>query len=108
MSLEYYLFCRHRYEQIISNLEDILEAYELIINCTMDEENLEINHYEIFEPEDNNTFFTNKLNHMKKLKKLCDNKINNLCNHDFENDLIDISPDKSDYITYCKICGFTK
>ncbi len=74
----------------------------------MDEENLEMNHYEIFESEDNNTFFTNKLNHMKKLKKLCDNKINNLCNHDFENDLIDISPDKSDYITYCKICGFTK
>ena len=42
-------------------------------------------------------------------KKICDNKIIHLCNHDFEKDSIDITPpDKSENIMYCKICGYTK
>ena len=32
----------------------------------------------------------------------------NICNHRMETDYIDITPDKSKKISYCKICGFTE
>lgn len=35
-------------------------------------------------------------------------KIHSICEHDFEDDLIDIDCEKSKHITYCKICEFTK
>ena len=44
----------------------------------------------------------------KQIKKLCDDKIVELCSHEFVDDSIDIDPDKSENITYCTICGFTK
>jgi len=57
MSLEYYLYCRKKYDDIICNLEEIIGAYELINCCTISEENLKNTHYELFEPESNIIFF---------------------------------------------------
>ena len=108
MSLEYYIFCKERYEEIILHLENVIESYDLIIDCTITEENLEIQHYNIFQPEHDKSFFTKSLNDIKQLKKICDNKIKDLCIHEFENDIIDITPDRSEHITYCKLCGYTK
>jgi hypothetical protein len=108
MSLDYYMFCREKYEEIICNLENIIDSYDLIIDCTTGEEIIDVTHYNIFQPEFNKDFFVNKLNHIKQLKKICDNKIKNLCIHEYETDLIDITPDRSENITYCKFCGFTK
>jgi hypothetical protein len=49
-----------------------------------------------------------KLCAMKQMKNTSENKIFELCNHEFEEDLIDVDPDTSKNITYCKFCGFTK
>ena len=108
MSLEYYIFCRDKYEEIILNLENIIENYNIIIDVTNSEENLEQNHYNIFQPETNQNFFMNRLTHMKQFQKICDNKIKKLCVHNFINDTIDINPERSDNITYCQYCGLTK
>jgi hypothetical protein len=108
MSLEYYIFCKDRYQEIILHLENVIESYDLIIDCTNTEEKLEMDYYNIFQPEHNKSFFINSLNHVKQLKNICDNKINKLCVHEFENDSIDITPDRSENITYCKLCGYTK
>jgi len=108
MSLDYYMFCRERYNEIIFGLENIIENYNFLIDSANSEENLDNNHYEIFQQENNLHFFTTKLNHIKLLKNICDAKINILCNHDFENDTIDINPERSRNITYCKFCGYTK
>jgi hypothetical protein len=35
-------------------------------------------------------------------------KQNNLCNHEFVKDMIDITPEKSMNICYCVKCGFTQ
>lgn len=43
-----------------------------------------------------------------ELKTICDVKIKKLCDHEFEEDMIDIIPDRSQKITYCKICEYTK
>jgi len=99
MDLEYYLFCRKRYENIITNLRVIIETYDILIEK---EKNLKI------ESNNDRTFFIEKRENIIQLKNICDNKINKLCKHEFEDDLIDITPDVSQHITYCKICGFTK
>ena len=93
MSLEYYMFCKEKYEEIILNLENIIDLYDLIIDYTIGEDKLD---------------FINSLNHTKQLKKVCENKIRNLCVHEYETDTIDITPERSESITFCKFCGLTK
>jgi hypothetical protein len=41
-------------------------------------------------------------------KNVIDEQINRFCIHEWVNDLIDITPDRSQYITYCKICEVTQ
>jgi hypothetical protein len=108
MSSEYYIFCSEKYQEIILKLEDIIDSYELLIDYTNSEENLDINHCKFFQPENNSQFFIDRLNYIKQLKNLCDNQIKKLCNHEFEDDFIDITPDKSCKISYCTICEYTK
>jgi hypothetical protein len=38
----------------------------------------------------------------------CDNLLYNICEHDFVEDYIDITPDRSDKIIYCSICELSK
>jgi len=94
MSLEYYLFYRKHYESIINNLDDI-------INSILDPSNNELD-------TSHKNFLIEKKQHVIKLKTECNNIIIELCNHEFEDDMIDITPDSSKNITYCKICGYTK
>lgn len=59
------------------------------------------------------TIFDNGLidefkNYVSQYKNIIDNKINNHCVHEWVTDLIDITPDRSQYICYCKFCEVTK
>jgi hypothetical protein len=107
MSLEYYLLCREKYEHILKYLEGIEKLYDEMIeitsNCSFDEMS-----YNIFLHDHNKKIFANKKEDVYKLKILCDNNIYKLCNHEYIHDSIDITPEKSENITYCAICGFTK
>jgi hypothetical protein len=105
MSLNYYLFCEQKYDEIISNLDNIIEIVEEINNFTTNEENID---HELFKTENNINFFIEKRNRMIKLKNICNKMTQTLCNHDFEDDYIDISTERSLKITYCKLCGYTK
>ena len=42
------------------------------------------------------------------LNKKINTKLIDICKHDWVTDLIDIDPDRSKTIEYCKICSFTK
>lgn len=108
MSLEYYLYCKKKYDDIICNLEEIIKAYKLINDCTMCEENLEDIHYKLLKPSSNSFFFLEKKKVITELRNICDKYIKKLCNHDFEEDYIDIGPERSQKIVYCKICEYTK
>ena len=109
MSLEYYLFCRKNYDQILHDLTDIIERYESISVFTkLEEKNLDKNYYDIFCPVDYRNYFIEKRNRIRQNKNICENKILELCQHEFEEDVIDITPDRSQKITYCKICEYTK
>ena len=107
MSLDYYLFCKDKYELIRINLDEIIEQYELILDITTAEE-LEYEDYEIFKPKYNKIFFIREREKINKLINECNKKIQELCQHNFIDDLIDITPDKSKYIRYCSFCELTK
>ena len=108
MSLDYYLYCRKQYNDIIDYLTEIINKYDLISDVTTSENELEGTCYELFKPEHNKIFFIDRRRHIKQLKRICDWKIEELCKHNFVDDLIDISPDKSISISYCTICEYTK
>ena len=105
MSLEYYLCCRKKYYEIIANLDNILEAYDTIIYCIAKHDNLELEYIQKIKGK---TFFIEEREYIIKQRNKCNDVINNLCNHEFEEDMIDITPDRSQRIVYCKICEYTK
>ena len=115
MSLEYYLFCRKRYDDILYNIENILEAYENILEAyenivltTLSENILDTSQNDIFNPFHNIHFFIERKKCLTHIRQQYELKINDLCKHTFEDDLIDITPDESKHISYCTVCGFTK
>ena len=105
MSLEYYLFCREKYSLILKYLEGIDDLCNDVINESKNNNiNLQINC---------NIFFdykcrSNAKDKITKLKNDCEKHIFKMCSHEFIDDLIDINPDRSLNITYCKFCGHTK
>jgi hypothetical protein len=108
MSLEYYLFCRKSFNNIISQLNYMIETYEGIKDYTIDEMCVtEEIHTDLFAPDYNINFFIEKKIYTEQLKKVCNEKILKLCKHNFVEDLIDISPEISKHIRYCTVCEFT-
>jgi len=109
MSLDYYLSCRIKYNNIIICLEEIINNHDLIFFETLklDTQLSDIIFDKLNLLQDRESF-QDKLKYLKNLKQICDDKITKLCQHEFENDLIDILPDRSQNITYCKICNYTK
>jgi len=108
MSLEYYLLCREKYSFILKYLEGINELLNDVINITDNENMVDKKIVNFFIVESNDNSLHKIKENIIKLKHMCDNKIAGLCIHDFECDMIDITPDRSENIEYCKICGFTK
>lgn len=108
MSLEYYLFCRDKYGFILKYLEGINELLNDVIDTTDNENMVDKKILNFLIVESNNNSLHKIKENIIKLKEICDNKIAELCNHDFINDLIDITPDRSESIIYCEKCGFTK
>ena len=54
------------------------------------------------------TDYEDKLKELSFFKRFVNDKIIALCNHEFIEDSIDITPDTSRNITYCNNCEYTK
>jgi hypothetical protein len=107
MSLNYYLFCKKSYDKIISDLENIISIFEEIDEFTKEEKDFIKNDVLLSNQSDNKTFFYKKKEHIRILRALCNIKIFKMCKHEFIEDTIDIDPDRSKNIRYCKICEYT-
>ena len=102
MSLEYYLFCRKRYDNIINYLKGIINEKELLLNEEVKLKNEHVNlSYGINEYKNDIIFYIELRNNNEK-------KIYDSCKHIFEDDYIDITPERSEKITYCSICECSK
>jgi len=102
MSLHYFLSCKKNYIKIIQKLEYIIE--------TLDDINyLSISEFPFnFDKENNKSFFTYKIQHFKGLIDNCNDKLEQMCCHNYVNDTIDIDYERSQTITYCTICETEK
>lgn len=95
---------KKKYNQIIFSLNDIINVYEEIIEKSNGIQNI-INVLYLKTLKDD---YISKKDLLIYEKNNILNNIQNLCEHDFIDDTIDIDPDRSKTITYCIICGFTK
>jgi hypothetical protein len=101
MDIIYFLSSKKRLQKVLSHLNEIKLTYceiQLEINDGINDEyiNDEINEYDkkIIELE-------LTIEHLTRF--ICDK-----CEHNFVKDVIDITPDKSQNITYCTICEYTR
>ena len=102
MSLYYFLSCKRNYIKIIQKLEYIIETLDDIDYMTISEFS------DICYPKNNKSFFTEKIKHFQDLIDNCNNELDHLCCHNFIDDVIDITPERSQSITYCAICETVK
>jgi hypothetical protein len=51
---------------------------------------------------------SNLTNVMTDYKNIVEHKLNNICQHEWFDDNIDITPERSQCITYCRLCEVSK
>ncbi len=104
---------KNKNNELIYKISENITMYNEIIdfineqNNEQNKENININpillNYQICIKDQ-----TNSLNCLNLNKKNIINQIQTCCEHTFEYDLIDITPDTSKTIFYCTKCEFTK
>jgi hypothetical protein len=105
MDINYFLLMRGKYNSILDHLDSIIDAFDETREFNSEYvTNEDIAFNIIFSPEANKSFFLERKKHILYLKNLCNEYIKNICNHEFIQDLIDINPDESKSISYCKFC----
>jgi len=112
MSLDFYLKLKNQYNLLIFSIDEIICNYREIINISYNERLQSNNKEEVTNFISNcinikNVYQKHKEN-IQVMQRETDIKIANMCNHEYIRDTIDIDPDRSREIYYCKICGITK
>ena len=105
MDINYFLLCIDKYDKIIASLDNIFENID-DVNFLTDRyvpEDITNTHVLFAKPINNNIFLQQKL-YLQYLKSECLKQIYLLCEHEFIDDTIDIDPDRSKTIRYCKYC----
>jgi len=110
MDINYFLLCIEKYDKIIDSLDNIFENLDDINFLTDKYVPQEIiNTHVMFTKPINdqvNVFLQQKL-YVQYLKSECLKQIYLLCEHEFIDDTIDIDPDRSKTIRYCKYCDMS-
>lgn len=110
MSIEYFLFCKKTYTEIINELDNVINAYTTIESITTEAllaGTLGQMHASAFNPSHNKNIFVDRKTHINVLRNICHKKIQQLCCHNFIDDSIDIDCETSQNIRYCSICEYT-
>jgi hypothetical protein len=93
--------CSSRLNEIKNRIKTIDNNY-FEVTCNSE---LFSNYIEIFNDNDEYNIL---LKDLEELKLYLEDKIQNMCNHEWVEDLIDIDPDRSLNICYCCKCEITK
>ena len=105
MDINYFLLMRGKYNSILNQLDliidDLNDTYEFTDEYLTDKNNI---FSDIFGSEITKNFFIEKKTYILYLKNLCNTYIQKMCSHEFIEDYIDINPDTSKTISYCKYC----
>jgi hypothetical protein len=111
MDLDYFLFLEKEYNKISLHLDEIIASYETLIAYTTEQQN-KTNTFEVNEMIDTLNFKHHQYLLQKNRLLHCLNNyrenMKNICVHNYISDLIDLSPERSEIIQYCTLCGNTK
>ena len=99
MDINYFLLLKSKYNSMLSNIDELIETCETICEFN-DDRGL----YLLFNSEENMQVFVERKKQIQYLKNMCNHYIHSLCKHEFIEDVIDIDPDRSKTITYCRLC----
>jgi len=99
MSVEYFLFLRKRYENMLQHFLEIKYIKEEIVFYSKQN---------YFTDLHSNSDLEKEIEFINSNIQYCDQQIKCLCNHIFVKDYIDITPDTSKLIEYCSICEYNK
>jgi len=107
MDINYFLLLQKKYDEMIENINSIIDTCD-DIGVLTDEFVLpqDKSLCTIFNSQVDKDFFIEKKKHILHLKNICKQYIQNACCHEFVEDFIDITPDKSQPVTYCKLCEY--
>jgi hypothetical protein len=112
MDINSFLFLRTKYEKIIEHIDSMnseLDEVNIFLNDNdKNMNNIEKEFVEILSHKKLKYEFLQKKTFFLSIKNILDNHIKNKCNHEFITDVIDINPDESKTITYCKFCEYTR
>ena len=95
-NIDYFLFLKKRNMNILSYLIEIINTYEEISMYNNVDSVVQCNKYK------------NEVSEIRYLINTINHTLTNICKHEFVEDEIDITPDTSQTISYCKICEYTK
>ena len=108
MSVDYFLNAKQKHEILETYLKEIINIYDDLIKNTEFQDSIDYNTEEVIislkkikKSYEENLIETNET--INLFHELCQE----VCEHKYIIDLIDISPDKSTTIEYCVICGYT-
>jgi len=101
MDINYFLSSKKKLQKVLSHLNEIKLSYCEIQIERGDFINSEYIHDEIYEYE-------KKISELELIIENINQIILSNCEHTFVEDLIDITPDRSQHITYCTVCEYTK
>lgn len=111
MDLDYFLFLEKNYEKISLHLDEIINIYQELILHTFEKTNID-SCVEMNEMMDTLNFkhhqYLLQKNKLRYLINNCREKCAQICQHNYITDLIDLTPDRSEIIQYCTLCGNTK
>ena len=113
MDIYNFLLYKKNMNAILSCTESIIKSFDNILDMmnTVFRENNHPNNNIIHEivklKEIKNIYIIKKTEIEKEIYK-CDDNIYKLCDHDFIEDYIDLTPDTSQKIIYCSVCELSK
>lgn len=104
MDINYFLLVKNKLNSVSNHINSIMDIFDDVALLTQQQQNENDSFIDIFDPEMNKNIFVVRQNHIIYLKNICERYINDLCHHEFILDTIDITPDRSKTISYCKFC----
>jgi len=109
MSVHYFLYASSKHKLLINSLEEIIDIYDAIINEAKTQPDSNYNKEDdILLFESLKQQYKTQLYETDVYYKTLKNMSQTVCEHNYTIDTIDITPEKSNQIEYCMICGHTK
>jgi hypothetical protein len=108
MDINYFLFLKGKYNSMLSNINNIIEMCKDIDEYSEELSNYDNELHIIFNSDTNRKIFVERKRKVQYSINLCNQYIHSLCKHDIIKDEIDIDPDKSMTISYCRLCELSE